>query len=174
MNRRRVCSSVLHVFFQRPNLSAKEIPSRIFAPPSPSIVDNVFHKSQGLRTIYFILWLSLREFFMIVCLVWFSLMTREDEIGMKSSAPGDSREAGDFLYPLYRHLVDPGHDLRDGAMAIFPTSSRFLHPAKRGDFLSGWPMRPIVSSLISFVLPIKLLMCFLSCKSISLYFPESK
>jgi hypothetical protein len=28
-------------------------------------------------------------------------MTREDEIGMKSSAPGDSRGAGDFLYPLY-------------------------------------------------------------------------
>jgi hypothetical protein len=38
---------------------------------------------------------------MIVCLVWFSLMTRKGEIGMKSSAPGDSRGAGDFLYPLY-------------------------------------------------------------------------
>jgi hypothetical protein len=38
---------------------------------------------------------------MRVCLVWFFLMTREGEIGMKSSAPGDSRRAGDFLYPLY-------------------------------------------------------------------------
>jgi hypothetical protein len=28
-------------------------------------------------------------------------MTREGEIGMKSSAPGDSRGAGDFLYPMY-------------------------------------------------------------------------
>jgi hypothetical protein len=104
MNRRRVCSSVLHVFVWRPNLSAREISSRIFAPPSPSIVDDVFHKPQGLRTIYFILWLSLREFFMIVCLVWFFLMTREGEIGMKSSAPGDSRGAGDFFYPLHNTL----------------------------------------------------------------------
>jgi hypothetical protein len=38
---------------------------------------------------------------MIVCLVWFSLMTREGEIGMKSSVPGDSRGAADFLYRLY-------------------------------------------------------------------------
>jgi hypothetical protein len=30
--------------FSRPNLSAREILSQIFAPPSPSIVDNVFHK----------------------------------------------------------------------------------------------------------------------------------
>jgi hypothetical protein len=28
-------------------------------------------------------------------------MTREGEIDMKSSAPGDSRAAGDFLYLLY-------------------------------------------------------------------------
>jgi hypothetical protein len=46
------------------------------------------------------LWLSLRKFFMIICLVWFSLMPREGEIDMKSSAPGESRGAGDFLYPL--------------------------------------------------------------------------
>jgi hypothetical protein len=61
------------------------------------IIDNVFHKPQGLRTIYFILWLFLCEFFMIVCLVWFSLMTQESEIGMKSSAPGDSRRPGTFF-----------------------------------------------------------------------------
>jgi hypothetical protein len=85
----------------RLNLSARKILSRIFAPPSPSIVNNVFHKPQGLRMIYFILSLSLREFVMIVYLVWFSLMTRKGEIGMKSSAPGDSRVQGTFftLYP---------------------------------------------------------------------------
>jgi hypothetical protein len=36
---------------------------------------------------------------MIVCLAWFSLMTRESEIGMKSSAPGDTRGAGTFFTP---------------------------------------------------------------------------
>jgi hypothetical protein len=91
MNRRRVWSSVLHVFFWRSNLSAREISSRIFVPTSLSIVDDVFHKPQGSKTIYFILRLSQRAFFMIVCLVWFSLMTREGKIGMKSSAPEDSR-----------------------------------------------------------------------------------
>jgi hypothetical protein len=35
----------------------------------------------------------------------FLLMTREGEIGMKLSAPGDSRGAGDFLYPLYLTLA---------------------------------------------------------------------
>jgi hypothetical protein len=43
--------------------------------------------------------ISLREFFMIVCLVWFSLMIREGEIGMKSSAPGDSRGPGTVFTP---------------------------------------------------------------------------
>jgi hypothetical protein len=62
MNRRRVCSSVLHVFFWCPNLSATEISSRIFAPLSPPIIDNVFHKPQGFRMIYFIFWLSPRDF----------------------------------------------------------------------------------------------------------------
>jgi hypothetical protein len=80
-----------------PNLLARAISSRIFAPPSPSIVGNVFHKPQGLRTIYFILSLSLQEFFMIVCLVWFSPMTREGEIGKESSAPGDGRGPGTFF-----------------------------------------------------------------------------
>jgi hypothetical protein len=37
------------------------------------------------------------EIFMMVCLVWFSLMTREGEIGMKSSAPGDSGGPGTFF-----------------------------------------------------------------------------
>jgi hypothetical protein len=63
MSLRRVWSSVLHVLFWRPILSAREVSSRIFAPPSPFIVNNLFHKPQGLRTIYFILPLSLREFF---------------------------------------------------------------------------------------------------------------
>jgi hypothetical protein len=40
-----------------------------------------------------------KGFFMIVCLVWFSLMTQEAEIIVKSSARGDSREARDFLLP---------------------------------------------------------------------------
>jgi hypothetical protein len=115
MNRRRVCSSVLHVFFWHPNLSSREIPSQIFTPPSPSIVDNVFHKPQGLRTIDFILWLSLREFCMNVCLVWFSLMTRESEIGMKLSAPGDSRGRRLSL-PLY-----PGYKESSRAPCYLPT-----------------------------------------------------
>jgi hypothetical protein len=38
--------------------------------------------------------------FMIVCLVCFSLMTQEGEIGMKSSWPGDSRGRG-LCLPLY-------------------------------------------------------------------------
>jgi hypothetical protein len=42
---------------------------------------------------------------MIVCLVWFSLMTRKGEIGMKSSALGDSKGAGDFLYHVYRFMI---------------------------------------------------------------------
>jgi hypothetical protein len=36
---------------------------------------------------------------MIICLVWFSLMIREGEIGMKSSAPGDTRGPGTFFTP---------------------------------------------------------------------------
>jgi hypothetical protein len=106
MNHCGLYSSVLHRFFWRPNLSAREISSRIFASPSPSIVDNVFHKPQGLGMIYFIWSLSLRECFMIVCLVWFPWMTREYEIGMKSSAPGDSRGPGTFFNPcnsIWRH-----------------------------------------------------------------------
>jgi hypothetical protein len=131
MNRRRVCLSVLHVFFWRPNLSATEISSRIFALPSPSIVDNVFHQPQGLRTIYFILSLSLQELFMIVCLLWFSLMTREGEIGMKSSALGGSRRSEGFLYPLYcrRTLSDAlSHVARKSRDLRFPslTASRSL------------------------------------------------
>jgi hypothetical protein len=42
---------------------------------------------------------------MIVCLVWFSLMTREGEIGMKSSAPGDSRGPGTVFTPC-AHALD--------------------------------------------------------------------
>jgi hypothetical protein len=37
--------------------------------------------------------------FMMVCLVWFSLMAREGEIGMKSSAPGDSAGPETFFAP---------------------------------------------------------------------------
>jgi hypothetical protein len=40
---------------------------------------------------------------MMVCPVWFSLMTREGEIGMKSSAPGDSR--GPFFTPCMGSVV---------------------------------------------------------------------
>jgi hypothetical protein len=36
---------------------------------------------------------------MIFCLVWFSLMTREGEIGMKLSTPGDIRGPGTFFTP---------------------------------------------------------------------------
>jgi hypothetical protein len=39
---------------------------------------------------------------MIVSLVWFSRMTREGEIGMKSNAPGVGRGAEDFFTPLIR------------------------------------------------------------------------
>jgi hypothetical protein len=53
---------------------------------------------------------------MIVCLAWFSLMAREGEIGMKSSALGDSRGAEHFLYPLYidcwSYAEDCGLNLR--------------------------------------------------------------
>jgi hypothetical protein len=46
-------------------------------------------------------------FFMTVCRLWFSLMTQEGEIGIKSSAPGDNRGTGDFLYPCSA-VIDGG------------------------------------------------------------------
>jgi hypothetical protein len=57
-----------------------------------------------LRTICFILWLSLREFFMIVCLVWFSLTTWKGEIEWPWRQQGDR---GLSLPSIYREVVAP-------------------------------------------------------------------
>jgi hypothetical protein len=44
---------------------------------------------------------------MIVCLVWFSLMTQEGEIGMESSAPGDGRGSGLSLLSAVKPTIRP-------------------------------------------------------------------
>jgi hypothetical protein len=91
---------------------------------------------------------------MIVCLVWFSLMTREGEIGMKSSVPGDSRGRGTFFTPCtYRckcgltHRVPRGSNHRDVCLMTGTLNETRIHLARPHKTRVHFPLAKLPPSI---------------------------